>query len=288
MAYFEKNAAFGLPGDAPTETLTRPALRSDSQGGGLGLAKPGLPAPTAQSLLAKAISIENAQDAKAWKFTFRENEEKSPVDKNGKALTPPHRTYDNIMLEGDLYRRLILIDGKPPDAKLQNQIDAEMEEERTARRAHPPGTGRHEARAGDLAQIARMCDSTVTGQEVVSGRLAWRVESLPRPGYKPADKEEEKFLNARRVTWFDSQEGSAVKFLEVFLRPTAGFLPGSEIERAFGKHGDAWLIDSLDLRYSSKLYGVVRGQGVVHLRYRLQKVRRREQDCGSIELTLCP
>jgi hypothetical protein len=119
---------------------------------------------------------------------------------------------------------------------------------------------------GDLDQIVRMCDSTVTGQEMVSGRMAWRVESIPKPGYKPAGKEEEKFLNARRVTWFDSQEGAAVKFLEVFLRPTAGFLPGSEIERVFGKHGDAWLIDSLDLHYNTKLYGVVRGQGVMHLR----------------------
>jgi hypothetical protein len=223
--------------------------------------------PTAESLLGKAISVEKAQDAKAWRFTYREDEEKLPVDKNGKALTPSHRTYDNIMLEGGHYRKLILIEGKPPDAKLQSKIDAEMERERAARRAHPAGTGRHEVRMGDLDQIVRMCDSTITGQELVSGRMAWRVESVPRPSYKPANTEEEKFLSARRVTWFDSQEGVAVKFLEVFLRPAAGFLPGTEIERGLGKHGDAWLNDSLDLRYDVKLYGVVRGQGVTRYRY---------------------
>ncbi len=223
--------------------------------------------PTAESLLNKAIELEKAQAAKGWTFTYREDEDKLPVDKNGKALTPSHRTYENIMLEGDLYRKLILVDGKPPDPKLQKAIDGEIEKERAARRAHPMGpTGRHEVRAGALDQISRMCDSKVTGQEPVSGRMAWRVESLPKPGYKPKDKDEEKFLGARRVTWFD-QEGPAIRFLEVFLRPTAGFLPGSEIERTLGKHGDAWLIDTLDLRYDMRLYGVVRGRGVTRCRF---------------------
>ena len=36
------------------------------------------------------------------------------------------------MLEGDLYRKLILVDGNPPDAKLQKKIDAEIEKERAA------------------------------------------------------------------------------------------------------------------------------------------------------------
>ena len=267
VAFFEKNAAFGLADDARAETLTRAALRGDSKDGGPTLAKSSLPTPTAQSLLARAISVEKTQAAKGWKFTYREDEEKSPLDKNGRALTPSRRTYDDIMLEGDFYRKLILIDGKPPDAKLQKQIDAEMERERAARRAHPVATGRRVVTMGNLAQIARMCDSEVTGQEEVSGRLTWRVESLPKHGYKAANKEEEKFLNARRVTWFDSQESTAVKFLEVFLRPTAGQLPGSQIERVLGKHGDAWLEDSLDWRYNFQVYGVVRGQGVVHIRY---------------------
>ena len=116
------------------------------------------------------------------------------------------------MLEGGVYRKLILIDGKPPAPKLQKTIDAEMEKERSARRAHPAAaTGRHEVGVGDLDKIARMCDSKVTGEEMASGRMAWRVESLPKPDYKPANKDEEKFLSQRRVTWFDTAEGVAIK-----------------------------------------------------------------------------
>lgn len=234
-------------------------------------------APSAETLLRNAIAAEKAQNAKDWKFTWREDEDKFPRDKNGKPLPELHRTFDNIMLEGEVYRKLILIDGKPPDPKLQKTIDAEMEKERAARRAHPAAaTGRHEVRVGDLEQIARMCDSKVTGQELVSGRKAWRVESLPKADYKPADKDEEKFLSARRVTWFDAQEGVAIKYLEVFLRPTAGFQPGSEIEREFAKHGDAWLRDQLILRYDMKVYAVVRGRG--EARYRFHDYKKFEAE----------
>jgi len=224
-------------------------------------------APSAETLLRNAIAAEKAQADKGWTFTFREDEDKFPADKNGRPLPESHNAYDNIMLEGDLYRKLILIDGKPPDAKLQKKIDAEIEKERAARRAHPAQTGRHTVMVGDLDHIARLCDSRVSGEEAVSGRMTWRIESLPKAGYKPADKDEEKFLSARRVTWIDRQEGFAIKYLEVFLRPAAGFQPGSEIEREFGKHGDAWLRDRMILRYDVKLYAVVRGRGESRWRY---------------------
>jgi hypothetical protein len=45
MAYFEKNAVFGLDA-VPTQTLTRPALQGDPKGGWLGLVKLGLPGNT--------------------------------------------------------------------------------------------------------------------------------------------------------------------------------------------------------------------------------------------------
>jgi hypothetical protein len=224
-------------------------------------------APSAETLLRDAIAAEKAQADKGWKFTFREDEDKFPLDKNGKPLPESHSTYDNIMLEGDLYRKLILIAGKPPDEKLQKKINTDIEKERTARRAHPAQTGRHVVSVGDLDHITRLCDSKVTGEEAVSGRMAWRIESLPKAGYRPVDKDEEKFLTARRVTWIDEKEGFAIKYLEVFLRPTAGLQPGSEIEREFGKHGDAWLPDRMILRYDMRLYAVVRGRGESRYRY---------------------
>ena len=78
-------------------------------------------APSAETLLRNAIAAEKAQNAKDWKFTWREDEDKFPLDKNGKPLPELHRAFDNIMLEGGVYRKLILIDGKPPAPKLQRK-----------------------------------------------------------------------------------------------------------------------------------------------------------------------
>ena len=90
------------------------------------LAQDAVPSP--ENLLRSAIEAQKLQDAKGWKFTWREDEDMFPADKNGKPFGKSyHHTYENIMLEGDNYRKLVLVDGKPPDARMQKKIDAEME-----------------------------------------------------------------------------------------------------------------------------------------------------------------
>ncbi len=205
-------------------------------------------APTAESLLRKAIEFQKSQEANGWKYTFREDEDKLPRDAKGQLGHATHRTYDNIMLEGDNYRKLVLIDGKPPDPKLQKKIDAEMEKERAARKAHPK-IGRHEVRIGGLEQILKMCNSRVTGSETVGGRKAWRIESLPKPDYQPANEEEKRVLALRRIVWVDDSEGALLKTLDVFIQPAVDLLPGTEFETTYTKIGDAWLCDGFVFRY---------------------------------------
>ncbi len=209
-------------------------------------------APTADALLQRAIALDKAQAARGAKYTFREDEERFPTDKNGKPQPPSRRTYENIMLEGDNYRKLVAIDGKPPDAKTQKKIDAAMEKARAERRAHPE-IKKHEIRIGGLDQLVKMYDSKLVGEEMVSERKAWRIEATPKPDYRPANEEERRQLALRRTVWIDEQEGVAFKFLETFLKEAGGFEPGSEIETDLAKHDDDWLLDRLILRYKAKI-----------------------------------
>lgn len=208
----------------------------------------GQDAPTAEALLQRAIDAGKAQAARGVKYTFREDEDRFPAGKNGKPLAEEHRTFDNIMLEGDNYRKLLLVDGKPPDPKLQKKIDAELERARAERRTHPQ-IHRHEVRLSGPEQIARMYDARVTGEEIVSGRKTWRIDAMPKPGYRPANEEERRALALHRTVWIDQEEGVAIKFLNVFLRDEQGFQTGSEIETSLAKHDDDWLADTLVLRY---------------------------------------
>ena len=69
--------------------------------GGLA-AQPAPPSPA--ELIARAIAAGNAQDARGWKYTYREDHTQSQLDKNGKPGPPSTRTYEHIMLEGSDYK----------------------------------------------------------------------------------------------------------------------------------------------------------------------------------------
>ena len=222
-------------------------------------------APTAGALLERAIALDKAQAVRGTKYTFREDEDSLPEDKNGKPQPASHRTYENIMLEGENYRKLVLIDGKPPDPRTQKKIDAEMEKERAERKAHPE-IKKHEIRIGGLEQLVKMYDAKLAGEETVSGRKAWRIDATPKPDYRPANDEERRLLALRRTVWIDQQEGVAFKFLELFEREAAGFQPGSEMEIELAKHDEDWLTERFVLRYRAKIM-VFHMYGETRIRY---------------------
>jgi len=224
--------------------------------------------PSPESLLRRAIEAQKAQEATGWKFTWREDEDIFPAGKDGKPLDKSyHRTYENIMMEGDNYRKLVLVDGKPLDAKMQKKVDAEMEKERASRKAHPGY--RHASNTihyGDTAALERLFDNKVVGEEVVSGRETWRIESEPNPGHKPANQEEEELMDWRCVTWFDRQEGVLLKSLYVLIRAKNIYRPGTQMEMEWGKHGDAWLLERRNHPYMLKAI-LNSAQGVTRYRY---------------------
>ncbi len=219
--------------------------------------------PSAEILIRKGVALDKAQDAKGWKFTYREDEEQQPFDKNGKPLRPTHKTYDIIMLEGDSYRKLIKVEGLPPDAKLQKKIDDDLEKERLIRRARRGGTFSTTRTVffPDVEDLEKLFDSTVTAEEVIAGRSAWRVESVPKANYKPANKEEQELMASHHTTWFDRQEGAWLKQESVLLRAVNGEQPGTQLDLIRGKHGGAWLLDETIFRADTKFAPMVRVRG---------------------------
>jgi hypothetical protein len=198
-----------------------------------------------------------------WKFTYREDEEQQQFDKNGKPLPPTYKTYEIIMLEGDNYRKLIEVEGHPPDAKLQKKIDDDLEKERSIRRARRGGTlsTTRTAHFPGLEDLERLFDNNVTGDEVIAGRDAWRVESVPKVNYKAANKEDQELMASRKTSWFDRREGVWLKQETVLLRAVNGEQPGTHLDLTRGKHGDAWLIDEILFRTDTKFAPMVRVRG---------------------------
>ncbi len=218
------------------------------------LAQPTAPAPG--DLIARAIAARKAQEERGRKFTYREDHTQFQLDKDGKVGPPSTKTYEHIMLEGDEYRKLILVEGKPLDAKAQKKVDEDLEKARRERRTHPRLSLNRTVSLGGPDLLGKLFINKVTGEDDVMGRATWRMESEPKSDYKPADKQEDEALASRRVTWFDEADGAIVKESNTFIRSANGFQPGSIVDCEYTKVGDDSLPGEFVIRADVKLMAV--------------------------------
>ena len=217
--------------------------------------------PSTAELIRKVIAVEKAQEGKGLKYTYQEDHEQYQLNKQNQLTLTSRKTYDVIMLEGDNYRKLILLDGKPLEEKLQKKVDEDLEKTRSQRRRSSLKTITRTLRTGGLEELEKLFNSKIAGEEIVNGRKTWRIESDPKTGFKPANKDEQSALNSRRTFWLDQQEGHEIRRKTEFLRATNSFQPGTEINLTFSKIGDSWLVDQVQFRYDMKALAVVRGRG---------------------------
>jgi hypothetical protein len=220
--------------------------------------------PSPAELLTTAIAKRDAQADR--KFTYREDREQWEASKDGPLKRTKFETYDVIMLEGENYRKLVLVNGQPLDAKRQKQVDEALEKTRANRR-RKFALIRRNVRVGTLADLKRLFDCTVTGEELVNGRKTWRMEAEPKPNYKPANADEQKMLNTRRTLWFDQTDGVEIKTVTLYTKTTDGFQPGTELETQFANSNGLWLADNLVFRFNLKAMAVVRIQGEARHRF---------------------
>jgi hypothetical protein len=219
--------------------------------------------PTPALLIHRAIGVLKAQEKSGLKYTYREDLVETKV-KNGQALPPVRKTYEHLLLEGEDYRKLVLIDGQPLDARTQKEVDGELRKVQAEREKHLielNPRARKKSPLGDLGQIEQLFDNKVTGEETVLGRRAWRLESEPKPGYKPDNKQEEEALAAHHVTWFDQQDGTRIKKLDTFFRAANGFAPGTTVDSEYVKVGETWLPDTISIRMDLKVMPGVFARG---------------------------
>jgi hypothetical protein len=234
----------------------------------LALAPAQSPPPDATALIQSAIVARKAQEVKGWKYTFRMDEEQWDVGKDGQETIRTRKAYDIIMLEGDTYRKLVSVNGNPPDAKLQKKIDEDLkrEQENRKRKRHI-GTIERSMIIAEVESLQRLFVNRTDGEETLDGRRAWRVASEPRPGLKAASKDDEQPLSTRRLSWFDAQDGIEVRRRVEYFREAGGFRPGTVLETRYSKIGEVWLVADEDMRLDMKIVGGIHARGRSHFRF---------------------
>ncbi|HVN08859.1 MAG TPA: hypothetical protein VMV61_07805 [Patescibacteria group bacterium] len=193
-----------------------------------------VPIPPAATILERSVDA-NQRD---WKAAPRYDYEERDRDADGHT-----RTYEELMVLGSPYERLIGVDGNPiptaqreaEEKKLQKAIaerDAETPAER-ARRLAEYETGRKQDHLL-MNQLARAFQFQITGEERLGTRLVYVLKATPRPGYQPPNMDTKVLTGMEGTLWIDAATYQWVKVEARVIHPVtiAGFLarvePGTQ------------------------------------------------------------
>lgn len=145
------------------------------------------------------------------------------------------RTYDELMLYGSRYSRLVAMNGEPLSADRQQEEQRKLEEV-TRRRSAESAAERakrvrvyEQERARDqllLNEMARAFDFMLAGEERLGSRDAYVLKASPRRGYKPPDMRAKVLTGMAGTLWIEKSSLQWMRVEAEVIRPVSiqGFL----------------------------------------------------------------
>lgn len=187
------------------------------------------------------------------------------------------KTYEDMMILGSPYERLVAVNGKPLTSaeqaaekrKLDNEI-AQRRQESAQKRAQR--VSKYEAeRKHDhtlMGQLAKAFDFKVLGERKLNAHDVYVLQAMPRPGYQPPDMETQALTGMQGTLWIDKTSFQWVKVEAQVTHPVSieGFLarvePGTrfELEKA-PVSADVWLPKHFSMRARAKVLFLFRHNG---------------------------
>ena len=155
------------------------------------------------------------------------------------------RTYQQFMILGSRYSRLVAIDGEPlpadraakEQAALAAAVRARREENSQARRERIDKYERERQR--DQAMLMAMVDAfkfTLAGEETLEGRQVYRFNATPRKGYRATNNRTKVLTGMEGTLWVDKATHQWVRVEAAVIHPVSieGFIarvqPGTRFE----------------------------------------------------------
>jgi hypothetical protein len=155
------------------------------------------------------------------------------------------RTYEELMIEGSRYERLVAINGRrlSPDKeaqqakKLRKIIEERKNEspEQRRQRIADYNAGRKRDRVL-MEELTKAFQFTLAGEEEMNGFRVYVLKAVPRKDYKPPNRDATVLTGMNGTLWIDEQTYQWVKVEAHVVRPVsiAGFaarvVPGTEFQ----------------------------------------------------------
>ena len=191
------------------------------------------PLPDVSAFAASVRARLRSDRALQAQYTFLERREEIAMSKLGKVKEGPVKVYEVYPSEepGNLYKRLVSVDGKPlsaaelarNDAVHQKDILARLNEspEKRAKRARESAKERAEEQR-EIDEIFAVYEITLTRREVVNGYPTILASLEPRRTYKPRTDEGKVMKKIRCRAWIHEAEHQVVR-VEIEALQDIGF-----------------------------------------------------------------
>jgi outer membrane lipoprotein-sorting protein len=180
------------------------------------------------------------------------------------------KTYEDLMISGSPYQRLVAVNGKPLPLALEAEEQQKLEAMTRQRRSEsePDREERiakyEKDRKNDqllMDQLTKAMDFMLVGEQKLHGYDVYALKATPRAGYQPPNMESEVLTGMQGKLWIDKRTFQWVKVVAQVIHPVSikGFLaevePGTsfELEKRPVEDG-IWLPSHFAMKAKAKIF----------------------------------
>ncbi len=218
---------------------------------------------TAEEIVKRSVATNDLNWKVAPQYTYFE---KDVIVRKGKKTV---RSYEDLMVDGWPYQKLVAENGqllssaraRAEEGKLKEEIVRRQRESAAEREQHIQKYLRERRQDHELMQqMIKAFDFKLLGQETVNGHRCYVLEGLPRPDYRPINRDTAVLKGMRGTLWVDTEHYQWVKVhAEVFRSVAFGLFlahvePGTEFTLEQGPVGGGiWLPTRFDQNVNANI-----------------------------------
>lgn len=184
-----------------------------------------------REIVRKAIEQDERTTQLANNFAYQQRQEIRELDHSGKVKSQRTLTWEVTPLEGSPYKRLVARDDRPlsdaeqriEEEKLRQSAE-QRRSETTEQRERRIAEWRHrqDRQHQPLRELTDAFNFTLDGEEEWNGRPSYKIEAVPKPGYKPKSLFTEFFPKVKIRAWIDKSDLEAAR-IEIEAMDTISF-----------------------------------------------------------------
>jgi hypothetical protein len=187
----------------------------------------------ARAIMKKSLDAGDRNALRVREYASRKHVDEKQLDTDGSVRSETTKTYDDVVIDGILIRKLVAKDGKPlspseaqKEEERVNRIATSRKQETSSERTKRLNEEeRKRIKSHDFSQeVYDAFEFRLVGEDQIEGRKNWVIEATPAPGYEPKEMRAKIFPHLKGKVWIDEQDYLWTKAEAFAIDPfTVGF-----------------------------------------------------------------